>query len=185
MARTVAIVLSVLALVAGVVVARELASEWGRGGGEREKETRGRFLYRPALTPPPTPTHPLSPGTADCIALAQQVGRGSCSSFLNDVKNDIGGMASQSDDGFKASLSPYIARHGSNGRLDGNCCNEAASFVAEGCSCNRLILSAATRLGFSGTVVSSIPRLYQFSCAGGSSSFANGCSFSGYGASGR
>ena len=105
--------------------------------------------------------------------------------FLNDVKNDIGGMASQSDDGFKASLAPYVSRHGSNGRLDGNCCNEAASFVAEGCSCNRLILSAATRLGFSGTVVSSIPRLYQFSCAGGSSSFANGCSFSGYGASGR
>lgn len=185
MARTVAIVLSVLALVAGVVVARELASEWGRGGGEKERTEKEGSVRPPALSPPTPPTPPPPSGTADCIALAQQVGRGSCSSFLNDVKNDIGGMASQSDDGFKASLAPYVSRHGSNGRLDGNCCNEAASFVAEGCSCNRLILSAATRLGFSGTVVSSIPRLYQFSCAGGSSSFANGCSFSGYGASGR
>lgn len=94
-------------------------------------------------------------------------------------------MAAQGDDGFKAALAPYLARHGSGGRLDGGCCGEAAAFVAEGCSCNRLILSAATRLGFGATVVSSIPRLYQFSCVGGSTAFANGCSFSGSGPSGR
>lgn len=142
----------------------------GAGGGEKK-------------TYPPS-THFRRAGTADCIALAQQIGRGECASFLNDVKGDINGLAPQSDAGFQAGLQPYIARHGSGGQLNGGCCGQAAAFIAEGCSCNRLILSAATRLGFSGAVVSSIPRLYQFSCVGGASSFPNGCSFSGYGASG-
>ena len=195
MARTTALILAILAIVAGVVVARELASEWwlgvgGEGAGRREgrwaASASARALTPPAdprakKSPPQQPTPPPSTGTADCITLAQQVGRGECAPFLNDVRGDINGLTSQGDDSFKSALQPYINRHGSGGKLTGGCCNEAASFIAEGCSCNRLILTAATRMGFGATVVSSIPRLYQFSCVGGSSSFANGCSFSGSG----
>ena len=152
----------------------------GRARALTPPADRARKKEKKKNTHPPTP--PLPPGTADCITLAQQVGRGECAPFLNDVRGDINGLTSQGDDGFKSALQPYIARHGSGGKLTGGCCSEAASFIAEGCSCNRLILTAATRMGFGATVVSSIPRLYQFSCVGGSSSFPNGCSFSGSGA---
>jgi len=178
MARLSLALFALFAAIASVVVARELTSACAREEGRRAEGSGRRAV--------PTPPHPLPhpPGTADCVALAQQIGRGECASFLNDVKGDINGLAPQSDDGFRAGLAPYIARHGSGGQLNGGCCGQSASFIAQGCSCNRLILSAATRLGFSGSVVSSIPRLYQFSCVGGAASFPNGCSFSGYGASG-
>lgn len=108
-----------------------------------------------------------------------QIGQGDCSAFINDVKGTVNGFAAADDGTYRNALSPYLARHGDGTTVSAACCNQAAAFVAGGCSCNRLILSAAGRLGFGSDTVANIPRLYQFSCRNGAQDFANGCSFSG------
>ena len=108
-----------------------------------------------------------------------QIGQGECSAFINDVKGTVNGFAGADDGTYKNALSPYLSRYGDGATVSSGCCNQARDFVAGGCSCNRLILSAAGRLGFGAETVANIPRLYQFSCRNGAMDFANGCSFSG------